>query len=262
MRELIDAITAVAGKQDATSRLGVVTAIDENTKSLTVDINPGDPATPVLLHGIRWFDTYYPEVDDLVGLIAIGSGWWVLGRNSYDMRQTPRAYGEVTVNAGRVWKCEAVERDSIYWWEQVPADDFSRVGVSEFDPSMPSTWRQFYTAVELPRPSDIPSGATIESGYLTIYAGDGGGWDRFTHVVTGAHGYTSLPSGPPSSWGDDVVEMYVDAQPRYHQVYIGSDVALGLVAGTAKGVMLSPTGQLAMASIGGVQATITYSVPI
>ncbi len=262
MRELIDAISAVAGKQDATSRLGVVTAIDENTKSLTVDINPGDPSNPVLLQGIRWFDTYTPQHDDLVGLIAIGSGWWVLGRNSYDMRQAPRAYGEVTVNAGRMWECEAIERDSIYSWSQVGSTGQSRVGLWTEVPGMPSMYKHFYTAVELARPTDIPSGATIESGYLTIYAALGLNWEPFTGLDIGAHSYTALPSGPPSSWADDSADLYVEAQPRYYQVPINSDIALSLAAGTAKGVLLSPWYTYALAHVSGIQATLTYSVPI
>ncbi len=262
MSDLVQAIGTVAGKQAAISRLGVVTAIDEGAKSLTVDINPGNPNEPILLTGIRWFDTYTPQVDDFVGLIAIGSGWWVLGRNSLDLRERPRAYGEATVTAGRMWECEAIERDSIYSWSQIGSTGQSRVGLWTEVPGMPSMYKHFYTAVELPRPTDIPSGATIESGYLTVSAALGLNWEPFTGLDVGAHSYSALPSGPPSWWADDSADMYIEAQPRYYQVPINSDIALGLAAGTAKGVLLSPWYTYALAHVSGIQATITYSVPI
>lgn len=261
---LAEAIGMVAGKTAGVSRLGVVTAINTNSASLTVDINPGDPENPALLTGIRWFDTYTPSVDDLVGLIAIGSGWWVLGRNSYDMRQPPKAYGQVVISPSSVWSGSLLAHDDMWTWTAKSASSSALVGVENPEPGLTSQDLHHWALVQVTQPTDIPSGATIESGYLTVRAQKAAGsWEDFAGFYLGAHSHTSIPTAWPSFFDDEYVEASsIQAQPWTFQFPLPSSIAVALAAGTAKGIVLQPDYMYALASFGSFEITIDYSVPI
>lgn len=258
---LAEAIGLVSGRASAISRLGVVTAINTTAASLTVDINPGDPTNPSLLTGIRWFSTYTPAVGDLVGLIAIGSGWWVLGKNSYDMRQAAKVYGQAILPLTSAWQGTVLQNEDMWTWETLSSTQIPRVGLSNDAPGLASQDLGYWALLQFPKPSDIPSGAVIEASYLTAKVSLGAGsWDAFSDFNLGAHSYSTIPAGAPSTFGDEYIESSgVNAQPWTMQFALPSAVASALAAGTAKGVVLSPIYVYALAQFDGAQIIINYS---
>ncbi len=244
--------------------MGVVVAIDEVAKSLTINTNTASVENPVLLTGVRWFEPYIPTVDDLVGYIGIESGWWVLGKNSYDLRQSTSVNGQANVRPISIWNIDVEPADN--WFFYFDSPDQARVGTILDDPMFPHLSPSRWTMINFDASAmDLPSGAVIESAYLTAVVQQEAGDESIKNLRMGNHAYSSMPSSPqigePAFYNDEWVEApYVEVKPRAGQLQVPSPVVAALAAGAAKGIILIPPPSVYQTfTLGSIELVVTYT---
>lgn len=251
-------------RQSPAAGMGVVTAIDEVAKSLTINTNTASLEDQVLLKGVRWFEPYIPAEDDLVGYIGIESGWWVLGKNSYDLRQSTSVNGQATVKPTEIWNIEVEPADN--WFFYYPDTALARVGTILDDPMFPHLSPARWAMINFdPAAMDLPSGAIIESAYITAVVQQETGNESITSLRMGNHSYPSIPSSPqigePVIYNDEWVDApYVEVKPRQGQFQIPSPVIAALAAGAAKGICLIPPPSVYQSfTLGSIELVITFT---
>lgn len=249
---LSDAVsTAVTRGRGSGSYMGTVTAIDTVGLSLTVDIGTGTPLT-----GVRWITSYAPAVADFVVVLRVGSGWWVMGKNSKNLAAGGGVVrGEIVVTAGA---SHSGTLDGAWTWSPYDADR----GLGQGQTS----WGGLYAAVSVfpYLTALLPPGATVGTAKIRATrvapGGEGSGGGALVAPRFYGHAYTSSPSGAPvwatGVWSPGAVAVGASGMWDLPSAWVSA-----LLAGTMRGI------GVADATPGGLSyweppiITVTYTTP-
>jgi hypothetical protein len=244
--------------QRTTTRMGVITDIDVDDASLTVDCS-GD-----IITGVRWYDHYAPVVADFIDILCVGgSSWRVLGKLSKQLGAGSVTYGSVTVSPSHaefVWRSASAPEWSAYTYYDL------RAGSQGRHPLYDNTGAIVYMFPALP--PALPSGATVTGARITFR--------RLPDSFTG------LPLVEPVVWQHDVTVIPlghdVDPPPTTGTVWRPGFLAVEQVAswelpsawltawlaGTTKGITLYTETIADYMVVGGgsnADLLLSYSVP-
>lgn len=249
---LSDAVSdAVTRGRGSGSYMGTVTAIDAVGLALTVDIGTG-----TLLTGVRWITSYAPAAGDFVVVLRIGSGWWVLGKNSKNLAAGGQpVQGEATVTPERSYLGVSLPSWS---WDVASSD--AGLGQGKGGAGQTLAGVAIYPALA----PLLPMGATVTSAKLRTTrlqpGGSGaGGLARVTPTFRG-HVYTDSPSGAPgwstAAWSPGSVGATETAQWDLPAAWLTA-----LLAGTMRGVGLADTTPAGFSYWSPPALTLTYTTP-
>lgn len=242
------AIQAVGARNSpAASRMGTVTAINAAAASLTVAIAGETPLT-----GVRWIQSYTPAVDDFVVLLKVGGGWWVLGKNSRDLRAGNVIYDSVIAPATAQWEGSYFPFMSSWSWDN-PTNP--RVGVEDLGGGHGSGIYEYSTMWRFDF-SGLPSGATILSASLDTFV-ETGPYGGFMDAILRRHTNTTRPTAAPTWVSGSINTTLVGTGPQ--RFALPSDWIAGLIAGSAAGVGFAPAGYGVVYVT--AEINIAYSIP-
>lgn len=243
--------TAVKRGRGSDAYMGTVTAIDATNAALTVDIGTGTPLT-----GVRWISSYAPTVNDFVVIMRVGTGWWVMGKNSKDLRGGGgTSEGTATATPLASYQGFLVPP---WQWSVFDGVDGLRQGRS------PGGVTAAGVSVFPNLSALIPAGATITSGKVrTFRLAPGGGGSGGAALVSPAfygHTYTDIPAGTPS-WSTTVWRPGQVAAGQAAQWDLPSAWLTALLAGTMRGIGLYSTAAADWSYWSPPTLTITYTTP-
>lgn len=249
---LSDAVSDAIGRRNGSgSYMGTVIAIDTVGLALTVDIGTGTP-----LAGVRWITSYAPVVGDFVVVLRVGSGWWVLGKNSKNLAGgSGLVRGEVVATAER-----ASFGTSLPAWSWSPAD--SDTGLGQGGGSAGQTLAGVAIYPLLARL--LPAGATVTSGKLRVSrlqpGGAGAGGQDSVRPYLRGHAYTDTPAGSPG-WSTDAWAPGTVRPGEVAQWDLPSEWLTRLLAGTMRGVGFADTTAAGFSYWAPPVLTLTYTTP-
>ena len=217
---------AIARGRGSGSYMGTVTAIDTVGLSLTVDIGTGTS-----LVGVRWITSYAPVAGDFVVVLRVGSGWWVLGKNSKNLAAGGQpSRGEVGLSPTGSW---AGVDDSGWTWSPASPDTGLRQGMAGWGGVLAGLSTYPALATSLP-PGATVTGAKIRTQRLQP-GGDGSAGLATVAPVFRGHTYTDQPVGAPgwstAAWSPGTAELGQIVQWDLPSAWLA-----GLLAGTMRGV--------------------------
>lgn len=253
---VIDQLRQVAlSVQSSASDMGVVTAIDSVNASLTIQTSAPEPVT-----GVRWLAHYTPTVNDFVVLMKAGNGWWVVGKNSKDLRTPNTAYGTVDLTVNAMWQGVEYVSDGLGDWTSI--SNSPQIGLFSEEPGLASMDRD-YTFICRLAGDAVPTGAVIQSAKLQ-FSGQKS-WDFGSKPIwfVSTHSYTGTPSWPATTTNEHTIEEYpFEAQPRVYSFDLPSAIATSLAAGTAKGIHIRASHDYGLFTVGDVRVILTYSISV
>lgn len=244
--------TAVKRGRGSDSYMGTVTAIDATNAALTVDIGTGTPLT-----GVRWIASYAPAVSDFVVVMRVGTGWWVMGKNSKDLRAGGgTSQGTATVNP--TVSFTGILPASTWQWSPYDGIDGLRQGRS------PGGVVAAGVSVFQGLAALLPAGATITSAKVRSTrfqpGGAGSGGAALVSPAFYGHAHTEQPAGPPS-WTTAVWRPGRVAAGQAAQWDLPSAWLTALLAGTMRGLGLYSTASADWSYWSPPTLTITYTTP-
>lgn len=247
---VIDDLNSIAQSAQASQALlGTVTAIDSVNASLTVQTAAPDPIT-----GIRWLAHYTPAVNDFVVLMQAGNGWWVVGKNSKDLRASTRAYGSADYRPTATFEGQEFRADGIgSWAAKIPPF----VGLWSEEPGMPSADEAYSGLWRLS--GEMPAGATIISAKLVAQMSLGWDYGNRLSLIVSTHSYSGTPPFPPTVSNSLVLEpTKFEARPREYSFDLSSGIAAALAAGTARGIHVEAPNNYGYVVMENVRVVIEY----
>ncbi len=250
---LSDAVSdAVTRGRGSGSYMGTVTAIDVANFALTVDIGTGTPLT-----GVRWITSYAPVVGDFVVVLRVGSGWWVMGKNSKNLTAGGTvARGELALSPVASW---TGQDDSGWTWSAAQLDEGLPQGVAGWGGTLAGI--STYTSIT----GALPTGATVVSGKLRTRrlqpSGDGSGGVAVVAPTIRGHAYTEKPFGAPgwstAPWSPGTAEVGQIVQWDLPSAWL-----LALLAGAMRGVGMAGDTFLALSFWEPPVLILSYTTPL
>lgn len=249
---LSDAVSdAVARGSSSGSYMGTVTAIDTVGFALTVDIGTG-----TLLTGVRWITSYAPAVADFVVVLRVGSGWWVMGKNSKNLTAGGQpVQGELALSATSSW---AGTLDGAWSWSPAQPD----TGL----PQGKAGWGGVFAGVSAypPLSSVLPSGATVTGGKVRVRrlqpGGGGSGGGALVAPVFRGHTYTGQPVGAPAwtttTWTPGAIAVGQEGQWDLPSAWLTA-----LLASTMSGIGVTAATPAALSFWQPPIISVTYTTP-
>lgn len=237
--------------------LGRVTAINADTKSVTVELTSG----PV--SALRWLKPYTPTVGQLVVVRRVRGEWIVDGELSTDFTNAPPVYTTIIVEPVLMFEGSRLRNYGDVWedWIWFTGDRMSQGGVR----GAAAEYQHASYAIVAPQISSlIPSGATITASKLTMARSDFFGSALVSPVIYGhlRTATSSTPTGPPvfaSGYGPWRPGNLAKGQAGTWDVPSGWIAAL--MAGTITGLGLYSTVVTDYATFQSMRLEITYSTP-